>query len=128
MRGESQCDSRGYILPNPPSTTMTHSVAHTQANSAFDNSSYSCPKQPPVPVTSSTVNTQPTFAFDNSGYSRPKQPPIPVINSTTAQPTLPPRNLKFLSTGGIYVTSPKDVEDNVSQSFADRFNKLSFKN
>lgn len=65
---------------------------------------------------------------DGNGYSIPK-PPIPVTSLTTqiSKPALPLRNQPFFSTGGLNV-SVDNNEANISQSCANYFNNISYKN
>jgi hypothetical protein len=135
MNKGPQLDDNGYLQADP-ATPVASSVAHTQPISTFSNHGYSYPK-PPISGTNSTapiphpeiiaidIDANKENAQEKHDLLTHTQTVSPITPSTSSKPALPPRNLRFLSSGGIYVTSPKDVENNVSQSSADRTNTLS---
>lgn len=133
MNKGPQLDDSGYL--QAPATPVASSVAHTLPTSTFSNHGYSYHK-PPISVTNSTapiphpeiIANDICVSKKNSDEKHHLPPNTLTVNPMThsaPKPALPPRNLRFLSSGGLYVISTNNEESNVSQSSADRINTLS---
>ena len=130
----STFSNHGYSYPKPP-IPVTSSVTHTQPSFFLDKMGYSYPK-PPISVTNSTAPIpHPEIIakdicvskknFNEKHHLSPNTLTVNPMTHSAPKPALPPRNLRFLSSGGLCVISTNNEESNVSQSSADRTNTLS---